>query len=116
MKYQTQATEKEKLLFKQQEQEIRLILNNEQLDYIISLCKNDIAMNEDLIKDLKNKTEKLVWRDEVRFAKKLIKRINGLRAEQEHTQLVIQSLTAEQEDYVIENQLEQIREAREYEI
>jgi len=106
---------KEELLFKQQEKEFNIILNNEQLNYLVQLCKYEINSNEDLINDLKGKKEKEIWKEEIDFTKKLIKRIESLRAEQEHSQFVIQALnlTSEQEDYLLESGLEQMREARE---
>jgi len=113
MEHETQATESEKLLFKHQNQEVSIKLTNEQLDYLIQLCKYDIEMNEDLITDLKDMKEIDVWKDEIKFVRNIISKIRGLRAEIKHNQFVLQALTPQQEDYIIESGLEQARERRE---
>lgn len=105
--HETQATEIEKLMFKQQKEAREIKLTNEQINYIIQLCENDIKNNENLIKGL---------RDE----KGVRKIINYLRAEnKQNSQFVLQKLTElspSQEDFLIESQLEQMREARENEM
>jgi len=83
-------------------------INNEQINFIIQKLKNEVEENEDLISDLKDTTEKEVWKDENKFIKNLISDLK------QNSQLVIQNveLTAEQEDYMIESQLEEIRMMR----
>ena len=82
-------------------------LNIKETEIIITLINNDIASNIDYLQYLKGE-EKEFW---IKFNGDLKTIRNKL---QENIQLVIQSscLNNEQEDYMIESQLEQIREAR----
>ena len=112
MEHITEATEKENLLFKQQKEMRAVNLSHEQINFIIQQLNYGIKHNEDIIKNSKDKDEREVWKDENIFIKTLI---NDLK--QDESQLVIQKvmkneLTAEQEDYILESYLEQVREAR----
>lgn len=115
MEYITQATEKEEFLFKQQKELRDLKLSHEQINFIIQQLDYDLEQNEDIIKNSKDKNERNCCKEENLFIKKLICDLES----QEHSQLILQKLisndkelTAEQEDYILESSLEQMREAR----
>ena len=86
-------------------------LNTKKINYLIKLCDYEIKENREVIKEAETKEEKSAWREENKFLKEIIKSLREVK--KPNTQLVIQGLTAEQEDYLLESQLEQIREAKE---
>ena len=88
-------------------------LNTEQINFIIQKLGYELEQNEDMIKDLKDSNEINAWKNENKFIKSTIKDLKLLYKHE--AQVIIQKveLTNEQEDYMIESQLEQIRLARE---
>ena len=86
-------------------------LNKEQINFIVLLCEYEIKSNDCLIKDLKkdikNIKEIIVWKDENDFIKTIINKLLPT-----DNQYVIQGLTPKQEEFMIESQLERIREER----
>ena len=82
-------------------------LTKEQVKVLIRLCVYDIESNKDLIKSIKNIREIGVWKEENDFLKGIIKVLK-----QEKNQFVLQALTKEQEDYLLEESLERARESR----
>ena len=101
--------------FKAQNTKKSLDLTNELISFIIELCEYEIIENDNLISDLTNGNEKTAWIDENCFIKKLIMDIKDNFHDKVGNQIVIQELTPQQEDYIIESGLEKMREAREYE-
>ena len=90
-------------------------LSNEQISFIIQKCEYEIEENEDLIKDLKDKKVISDWTEENCFISNLIKDIKQNFYDKIGTQIVIQSLTPQQEDFIFETGLERYREAQEQE-
>ena len=90
-------------------------LTNEQIDFIIQVCENEINENKEVIKYSKDFSEIRAWLDEIVFISNLIKDVKNNFSNKVGTQFVLQGLTKEQEDYIIESGLEQMRERRENE-
>lgn len=98
-------------------------LTNEEISFIIQKLEHEILSNKILIEELeqqkknkiKNSIEINVWKEENQFILNLIKNIksnfnNKIGISE---QFVLQALTPEQEDYIIESGLEEMRERRE---
>jgi len=88
---------------------MKIDLTKEQVDFIIQICDYEIKENEDLINNLYDEREIKVWKEENKFIKGIME---TLKIEK---QFIIQGLTPKQEDYIIESQLERIREERQNE-
>ena len=86
-------------------------LTNEQTKAIIELCVYEIKSNKDLIENIKDTREIGIWKEENEF---FLQIINTLTQKNKiENQLVLQGLTTEQEDFLLEESLERIREERE---
>ena len=88
-------------------------LTDEQISFIIQLCESEIRSNDSFLDDLKDPNEKSAWIDTNVFCMKLIKDIKQNFFDKIGTQIVIQELTKEQEDYIIECGLEEYRTQKE---
>jgi len=85
-------------------------LTTEDKNRIIKLLDNEIEMNEDYLCDIKEYDEKECWKETIKLDKALREklRINP----KSYGELVVQELSHEEEDYILEYGLEQIREQR----
>ena len=95
-------------------------ISREEMRDILMVLEREIISNESFLDDVKG-FEKEVWESEIKRFRIIQDKLNYcLNNEKEavETQAVIQKvmkneLTAEQEDYILESYLEQVREARE---
>ena len=92
-------------------------LTDSEMKEIEKLLNNEIEMNEDYLSDINNDDEKEAWKETIKFDKQIREkfRLNPKNKFLGYGELVVQELTAEQEDYLIECGLEMIREARQNE-
>lgn len=95
---------------------MEITITSEELDFLIQHLDYEISENEDLILNSKRADEKKAWIEENIFIKRLKTK---LLFKQQKYEVILQQLrepkqelTAQQEDYVIEEGLERYREAR----
>jgi len=89
-------------------------LTDDEIESILMLCENGIKENEDLINDLQDGKEKEAWIDTNNFLRGLINNIKKNFFEKcGSQQFVLQQLTPKQEDYILEQALDDFRERRE---
>ena len=89
-------------------------LNEEEIEEVTKLLNYEIESNEDYIKNPKLEyDEKLAWEQTIELHNQIKEKLR-INPKIEKN-LVIQELTHEQEDYIIESGLEQIRENRQNE-
>jgi hypothetical protein len=92
-----------------------VFLTKEQISFLIQKCKYEIIGNKQIIQDLKESKKKMgkkieiaCWKEENKFIQDIICCLNNKIS----YQVVLQELTPSQEDYVLENSLEMMREAK----
>ena len=90
---------------------MKINLTKEQCEDIIRVCDNEIISNESFIDDIKDNEE--AWIDTNNALKGIIRKINKDMETEQYSTIILQGLTAEQEDYIIEAELEHIRAERE---
>jgi len=81
-------------------------LTKQEKELVIQLIENEIKSNKDYINCLNNK-DKAYWKMINTEFKNILNKF-----EKKESQLVIQELTPAQEDYLIESEMERIREAK----
>lgn len=85
-------------------------INNDERELMICLLENEIRTDKEMLEDDAFKFEQ----EEKEFWTRQIKDLEGLKNKLLNQQFVMKGLTAEQEDYILESQLEEMR-LRKYE-